>query len=103
MELRPGTRLRSVVCTTEVVVVRPAHGELACGGQPMVPLEGVTASADANLGHEGAPADGTLLGKRYADPASGLEVLCTKAGKGSLTLDDTPLRPKDAKPLPSSD
>jgi hypothetical protein len=50
-----------------------------------------------------APAQGTLLGKRYADPESGLEVLCTKAGTGLLTLGDAPLRVKDARPLPSSD
>jgi hypothetical protein len=104
MEFRPGARLRSVVCTTEVVVVRPAPGapgELACGGRPMVPLEGASTSADAVRG--GSATEGTLLGKRYADPASGLEVLCTKAGKGSLSLGDALLQLKGAKPLPSSD
>ena len=33
----------------------------------------------------------------------GLELLCTKAGAGSLTLDGAPLGLKSAKPLPSSD
>jgi hypothetical protein len=46
---------------------------------------------------------GTLLGKRYADEAIGLEVLCTKAGQGSLSVGDTALAVKEAKPLPSSD
>ena len=46
---------------------------------------------------------GTLLGKRYADEASGLELLCTKAGVGTLTLDGSVLDVKSAKPLPSSD
>jgi hypothetical protein len=100
MELRAGTRLRSAVCTTEVVVVRPAAGELACGGWPMVLADGARGT-DAVPG--GAQAVGTLLGKRYADPASGLEVLCTKAGEGELSLDDAPLQLKGAKSLPSSD
>jgi len=46
---------------------------------------------------------GTLLGKRYADGDTGLELLCTKAGEGSLSLGGTPLALKEAKPLPSSD
>ncbi len=48
-------------------------------------------------------ASGTLLGKRYGDRGPGLELLCTKAGEGSLSLGDEPLPLKDAKPLPSSD
>lgn len=100
MELRAGTRLRSPVCTTEVVVVRPAAGELACGGLPMVMVDGATGTGAAP---GGAQAVGTLLGKRYADPASGLEVLCTRAGEGELSLDDAPLQLTGAKPLPSSD
>lgn len=100
MELRAGTRLRSTVCTTEVVVVRPAAVDLACGGQPMVSVDG---GGDAGVAPDEAHAARTLLGKRYADPASGLEVLCTKAGKSSLSVGGTPLQPKEAKPLPSSD
>lgn len=100
IELRPGVRLRSAVCTTEVVVVRPAAVELRCGGQPMVL---VGDSPPASPGPDLAHAAGTQLGKRYADPGSSLEVLCTKGGEGSLALGDTPLLQKDAKPLPSSD
>jgi hypothetical protein len=44
-----------------------------------------------------------LLGKRYVHEAAGLEVLCTKAGDGSLTVAGELLPQKDAKPLPSSD
>jgi len=51
-----------------------------------------------------APFDtGTLIGKRYTTPDGDLEVLCTKAGGGSLSLGDTALELKAAKPLPSSD
>jgi hypothetical protein len=65
----------------------------------MIPVD--TASAGDSL--DPALAGGTLLGKRYADEASGLEVLCTKAGAGTLTLDGVPLEVKSPKPLPSSD
>jgi hypothetical protein len=47
--------------------------------------------------------EGALLGKRYVEDALGLEVLCTKAGEGTLAVDGTALPIKDAKPLPSSD
>ena len=86
---------------TEVVVVRPAEGDqrLGCGGADMVPI-----GSDAPGGViDPLLAEPTLLGKRYEDEASGLEVLCTKGGEGSLTLDGTPLVVKSAKPLPSSD
>jgi hypothetical protein len=46
---------------------------------------------------------GTQLGKRYADPQTGLEVLCTKAGDGALSLGGDAIPVKDAKPLPASD
>jgi hypothetical protein len=59
------------------------------------------ASPNATL--EPLHADGTLIGKRYADEDVGLELLCTKAGDGSLTIGGEPLALKDAKPLPSSD
>lgn len=102
IELRPGVRLRSAACTTEVVVVRSAAVELRCGGLPMV-LVGDSPPASLGLDLAHAHAAGTQLGKRYADPQSGLEVLCTKGGEGSLALGEAPLLRKDAKPLPSSD
>ena len=55
----------------------------------------------------GAPAPGpdggTLLGKRYVDEASGIELLCSKGGSGSLACDGRAMTVKGAKPLPSSD
>ncbi len=48
-------------------------------------------------------ASGSLIGKRFADPDSGLELLVTKAGAGTLTLDGVAIPLKEAKPLPSSD
>lgn len=102
MKLKAGARLKSPVSTTEVVVVRAPSSDvdLRCGGQPMVPITDVVTSGGRL---EPAHMSGTLLGKRYADPESGLELLCTKGGEGSLSLGDEPLLVKDAKSLPSSD
>jgi len=47
--------------------------------------------------------DGTEVGQRYADEEVGLEVLCTKAGDGSLSLGDRRLPLKDSTPIPTSD
>ena len=99
-ELKPGARFQSTVCTTEVIVVK-GEGEidLTCGGAAMVP------AGSAEVG--GAPADdasdGTLLGTRYSDEADSVEILCTKAGDGSLAVGDAPLAVAQAKTLPASD
>jgi hypothetical protein len=101
-EAKAGSRWRSAVCDTEVVVVRAATTdvELGCGGQPLVPLD---AERPAGLTIDAGLAEGSPVGKRYADAGSGVEVLVTKAGAGSLTVDGRPIPRKDAKPLPSSD
>ncbi|MGH9227164.1 MAG: hypothetical protein ACRD07_00275 [Acidimicrobiales bacterium] len=102
LELRAGSRLRSAVDATEVVVVRPPAEpvDLRCGGHPMVPLDSDgTTEASPSPHHAG----GSLLGKRYVDTDQTLEVLCTKPGDGSLSLGDEPLQVKEAKPLPASD
>lgn len=102
MELKAGSRWRSAVCDTEVVVVRaPTHEvELGCGGRPVLPL---TDERPAGLEPDPALAGGTLVGKRFADPDSGLELLATKAGAGTLTVNGVAVPMKGAKPLPSSD
>ena len=102
MELKPGSRLRSTTDSTEVVVVKAPGSDvdLRCGGHPMAPL---TAEPGATQPVADGFADGTQVGKRYADDEVGLEVLCTKAGSGSLSLGLDPLPVKGAKPLPSSD
>lgn len=57
--------------------------------------EGASLSASAN--------GGTQLGKRYVSEALGIELLCTKAGDGSLSIGDEPLELQGARPLPPSD
>jgi hypothetical protein len=102
MELKPGSRWKSAVCDTEVMVVRPPKTpvNLECGGQPMIPHN---EAKPAGLALSPAHAAGTAAGKRFADEALGLELLCTKAGKGSLSIDGQPIAIKDAKKLPASD
>ena len=101
MQVKAGQRLRSVACTTEVMVVRAPKDEveLTCGAVPLVPLD--TPAADPTGVPEGS--EGTALGKRYADEESGVELLCTKAGAGDLACNGVRLPIKGAKPLPSSD
>ena len=102
MQYKPGSRWKSAVCSTEVVIVRPpsAAGCLSCGGHVVVPYDAVSV-ASAKI--DGLLAGGTMLGKRYFDQSSGMEVLVTKAGDGTLSLDGRSLVLRTAKPLPSSD
>jgi hypothetical protein len=102
MQVKPGSRWRSVVCETEVVAVKaPADGvELGCGGHALVPIE-VEPPAGPVL--DPAFADGSQVGKRYVDADETVELLVTKQGAGSLHLDLQPLAVKGSKPLPSSD
>ena len=101
-QLKAGSRLKSAVCDTQVMVVMAPDGDVdvCCGGAPMVDLA-ADAGAEASLSDEAA--EGTQIGKRYVNEAGDLELLCTKPGKGSLGVADTLLAVKGAKPLPSSD
>ena len=94
--------MKSAVDTTELVVVQAPEDEIdvRCGGAPML-AAGTEADGSATLNP--AFSEGSLLGKRYADADAGIELLCTKAGEGSLSLGETPILVKDAKALPSSD
>lgn len=100
--LKTGSRLQSQVCDTQVIVIKAPAGEveLACGGHPMID---VGQSPAAGLTAAGGLDGGTQLGKRYVDAEDTVEVLVTKPGAGSLSLDGTALDIKSAKPLPSSD
>jgi hypothetical protein len=82
MQLKAGTRLRSATDACEVVVVKaPAEAvDLRCGGHPLLPVDAEVAPQGIQAGFD----QGTQLGKRYSDDELGLEVLCTKAGEGSI-------------------
>jgi hypothetical protein len=102
MKLAPGDRRRSAADSTEVIVVRPADDDvdLCCGGHPMIELG---EEPDDRPAIDPAYGGGTQLGKRYVHEASGLEVLCTRAGDGSLSVGADVLELKGTKALPSSD
>jgi len=81
-----------------VVKVSGPDLDIRCGGAPMQ----VSSPKVMVSGAPVAPFDvGTLVGKRYA--LEGLELLCTKAGAGSLSLGEVAVSTQDAQQLPSSD
>jgi hypothetical protein len=96
--MKPGKKLKSTVCDTEVMVIRGSGMVVECGGVPM---------AEERPAERGAVkpgfAQGTQIGKRYVDAAGTLELLCVKHGQGSLSIGGVALQLKDAKPLPASD
>jgi hypothetical protein len=102
MKILPGSRWKSAVCDTEVVVVKAPkeEAELQCGGATMLPHNAAKpADAVCAAGQDG----GSLLGKRYGDDAAAIEVLCTKAGQGGLAIDGRAMVIRQTVQLPSSD
>lgn len=101
-QLKVGSRLRSAVCATEVIVIAAPAGDVdvRCGGSPMLAM-GAPPPAAGSIAADAS--GGTALGKRYVTAAGDLELLCTKPGQGSLACDGKPLAIKGTKPLPSSD
>jgi hypothetical protein len=97
--LTPGKRLRSRVSDTEIIVVRSpaAPVELSCGGQSMTADLATAAAGPSTTEND------TVLGRRYVDTDTGLEVLCTKAGAGVLSADGRQLTIKAPNALPASD
>ena len=102
MTLKAGTRLRSSVCSTEVMVIAAPDGDVAlqCGGAPM---HGLDEDPPPGLSVDPGAAGGAQLGKRYVNEDGTLELLCTKPGEGALAAGGAALAIKGAKPLPSSD
>ncbi|MCZ6616998.1 MAG: hypothetical protein O7E57_02605 [Gammaproteobacteria bacterium] len=100
MALKVGQRLKSTVCTTEIMVIAAPAGEiqLSCGGAQMT-------DGDVNGGGSVHPdyCNGSTIGKRYVSEAGDLEILCVKPGEGSLAMGDVALNLKDAKKLPKTD
>lgn len=101
MELKAGSRLKSGVCDTQVMVIAAPVDDLdlTCGGAALVDVAGDAPGGAIDADHK----NGTQIGKRYVNEAGDLELLCTKPGEGSLAAGGTPLVLKEAKALPSSD
>jgi hypothetical protein len=99
--LKAGSRLRSQVDATEVIVVRAPSTDVALtiGGHPPVDI---AAASEVGLGLK-VEGDPVLVGKRYTRAAGDAEILVTKAGEASLAIDGEVLVPKESKPLPASD
>jgi hypothetical protein len=103
MKPRQGQVLASTVDSTTVIVVRApdADIDLTCAGVAMWDPRG----GDACPAGEPDPSQlsGTQMGKRYADERIGLELLCTKPGKGTIAVNGVPLSLHGPKLLPASD
>jgi hypothetical protein len=98
-----GDRLKNPAIATEVIVIRAPDGgvDIVCGGWPLG-VDGAEGERPAD-DFDSSEDELVLLGKRYTDETSGLELLCTKSGPGPLLCDGRRLGLKAAKPLPSSD
>lgn len=96
---KPGTKLSSTVCKTQIMALRvPAvELEISCGGAPM------QVGDPAELGVMSGENSGTMVGKRYTDAEEIMEFLCTRGGEGSIAIDGYVIDIKAAKKLPSSD
>ena len=105
MPIKPriGQVLASPVDSTTVIVVRAPDGEidLTCAGVEMWDPR----CGRARPAGEADPAQlaGAQIGKRYADEETGLELLCTKPGRGTIAVNGVPLALRGPKLLPASD
>jgi hypothetical protein len=101
VKFRAGQQLVSAVDSTAVIVIKAPAEEctVTCGGVAMASAGEPVATVAADPSLMG----GTQIGKRYVDDADTIQLLCTKAGNGTLALNGTPLVIQAAKPLPASD
>jgi hypothetical protein len=100
--LKPGLRLKSAVCDTQIMVIKTAPGEhdVRCGGVEMIAMSDPD---DDRSRLDPLRAEGSATGKRYVNDTESIEVLCVASGQGSLDLDGAPMQSKQAKALPTSD
>lgn len=102
--MKTGQQLKSVVCSTKVILLRKPNDDtavLSCGGSPMVDAASDTPHSQQSA--DTALLGGTVMGKRYGEAESGIQVLCVAAGEGTLAIDGRPLELEAVKQLPSSD
>jgi len=99
--VKPGMRLFSAVCSTELMVVRAPSGDVdrTIGGVPPVTSPAERTGQAPVAGHDG----GVAIGKRYVDPNGSVELLATKPGPGVPAIDGAVMQVKGASALPASD
>ena len=83
MQAEMGKRFECAELSAQYMITRGGEGELSCA--------------------EAAQGEADQLGKRYQDAASGVTVLCIRAGRSRVCLSGTPMERLAAKTLPSSD
>ena len=98
MELKVGSRIKSLKTSAEFMVVKLGDGTLTNSGQKLV----LSTSEENSNNDSSLEGPGNLLGKRY-ESKSGIIVLCTKAGAGIISCDGEPMTEVKPKRLPSSD
>lgn len=98
--IKPGQRLQSQACDTQVMIIKGAGEiDLRCGGVDMTDIQASIQPSGCLESYD----TGTLMGKRYVNADATLELLCTKPGQGSLSLETMLLTIKATQALPSSD
>jgi hypothetical protein len=105
ISLKPGARLFSSVCGTQMITVKapPEAVELTIGGRaPVSSGEEARAAGPGGAVAEGH-GGGAVMGKRYVDDAGTVELLCTNPGDGVPAINGELLQLKATKPLPASD
>jgi hypothetical protein len=93
-----------VTASGKVIVLRAPKDQaavLSCGGLPMV--DAASDAPQQTQPTDSALLGGSLMGKRYSEPESGLQLLCVTSGQGTLAVDGRPLGIEAPKQLPSSD
>ena len=90
------TMVVSLAALGGVLIMREAINKQSVMWRGGVEMIAPTATGSGQL--DAAQSGGTLIGKRYVDAAESIELLCTKAGAGSLSIGPEVLTIRNAKP-----
>jgi hypothetical protein len=101
MAIQAGKRYLSPRGGAEFIVTKGGEGTLMDGDVALLLKDDPNAKAPENAGD---PSDIQVqLGKRFASPNGGIELLCIKAGYCDLRIDGEPMEMLQPKVLPSAD
>lgn len=98
MDIKVGSRLKCSLTGSEFMVVKVGEGDLSNGGKILIDAK----QNSENSSENNIEGPGNILGKRY-ESKSGIIVLCTKAGQGIISCNNSPMTEVKPKRLPSSD